>query len=109
MTVYLYGEDEISNNSTRKEDSANGGLTSTKTATDANPDNINYTVKHSYNVELISNPNVRIVNENLYPDYVDIISGKEQSLEISDFKIKIGNLETLYSWNNSGLKSSFSE
>ena len=107
MTVYLYGEDEISNNSTRKEDSAYGGLTSTKTATDANPNNINYTVKHSYNVELISNPNVRIVNENLYPDYVDIISGKEQSLEISDFKIKIGNLETLYSWNNSGLKSSF--
>ena len=87
MIVTLKGQEVISDHSARKEVDSWGGMTSTTS-------DIEFTQKHGYTVSIDSNPELKIVNKELYPDYVYIKENREHDIVVESTSIKsVGNIE----------------
>ena len=54
--------------------------------------NISYLCKHTYDINVTIDPTLKIKDEDLYPEYVHIQTGKEKYIEINDVQlISIGD------------------
>ena len=61
---------------------------------------ISYLCKHTYDIKVESNSKLTIINKELYPDYIFIKDGKEDSLAISNIKLEsIGGVENIQNYN----------
>lgn len=85
MIINLSEEKIISNDSIKKDDEYTGSMTSTDV-------NINYSCTHQIDLDITSNPNLKIANEELYPDYVFIKEEGKDIFEIGKVVVqKIGD------------------
>ena len=86
MYVNLHGEGNVVNKSSHNEN-FKGGLIS-KTS------NIEYVCNHAYSVTLMINPEINIINEELYPDFIKIDETKKNSISVDEVVVKsVGSTE----------------
>ena len=85
MIIRLEGKSEIKNQS-RESQEMEGSLITNK------QQSISYQCKHTYTVNVSTNPTLSIKNDNLYPNYIEIPSDRKNKVEINNISlISIGD------------------
>jgi len=97
MKIYLKVEDNLRTNFP-EETSFEGALVGQNRI-------ISYSCKHTVGIDIVSNPTLKIVDEELYPDFITIKDSYKNSVEITNPTIKIGNKPT----DKNNIKKDFKE
>lgn len=97
MNIYLKVEDNLRTNFP-EETSFEGALVGQNRI-------ISYSCKHTVGIDIVSNPTLKIVDEELYPDFITIKDSYKNSVEITNPTIKIGNKPT----DKNNIKKDFKE
>ena len=85
MIISLETTNKVSNDSTKEQDIFDGDLTSTET-------DIEYNCKHEYKVSINSSSEIKIIDEELYPEFIFVKPEMRDKIQISEFSVsKIGN------------------